>query len=162
MKRRDVITLLGFLSLGGVGVLWRNLASVWRPAPNEHIARTVAAVADLMFPGDGLPGATELGLHTRILAMPDLHALLTQGVAWLDNRAVAQGASDFLALDEARRLAAVDAAFASNEDGTQPFVLALRFHLGTAYYSEPVVKAAFLYTGPPQPDGFADFGDRPA
>jgi hypothetical protein len=32
----------------------------------------------------------------------------------------------------------------------------------TAYYSEPVVKAAFAYTGPPQPDGFADFQDRPA
>ena len=162
MKRRDVITLLGFLSLGSVGVLWRILASAWRPAPYEHIARTVAAVADLMFPGDGLPGATELGLHTRILAMPDLHPLLAQGVAWLDKRAAAQGVSDFLALDEAGRLAAVDAAFASNEDGTQPFVLALRFHLGTAYYSEPLIKAAFPYTGPPQPNGFLDFVDRPA
>jgi len=162
MKRRDVIKLLGFLSLGSVGVLWRAMASAWRPAPDEHIVRTVAAVADLMFPGDGLPGATELGLHTRILAMPDLHALLAQGVAWLDKMAAAQGVSDFLALDEAGRLAAVDAAFASNEDGTQPFVLALRFYLGTAYYSEPLIKAAFPYTGPPQPNGFVDFVDRPA
>jgi hypothetical protein len=162
MKRRDVITLLGFLSLGNVGVLWRAMASAWRPAPYEHIASTVAAVADLMFPGDGLPGATELGLHTRILAMPDLHTLLAQGVAWLDKSAAAQGVSDFLALDEAGRLAAVDAAFASNEDGTQPFVLALRFYLGTAYYSEPLIKAAFPYTGPPQPNGFVDFVDRPA
>lgn len=162
MKRRDFITLLGFLSLGSVGVLWRAMASAWRPAPDEHIVRTVAAVADLMFPGDGLPGATELGLHTPILAMPDLHALLTQGVAWLDKRAAAQGVSDFLALDEARRLAAVDAAFTSNNDGTQPFVLTLRFHLGMAYYSEPLIKATFPYTGPPQPNGFADFVDRPA
>jgi Gluconate 2-dehydrogenase subunit 3 len=162
MKRRDVITLLGFLSLGNVGVLWRVMASAWRPAPYEHIASTVAAVADLMFPGDGLPGATELGLHTRILAMPDLQALLAQGVVSIDKRAAAQGVSDFLALDEAGRLAAVDAAFASNEDGTQSFLLVLRFHLGTAYYSEPLIKAAFPYTGPPQPNGFVDFEDRPA
>jgi hypothetical protein len=162
MKRRDVITLLGFLSLGGFAMLWRNMGSFWRLGPNEHIASTVAAVADLMFPGDGLPGASELGLHKRIVAMPELHALMTRGVVWLDNRAALQGASDFLALDEASRLAAVDAAFGSHDDDTQQFVLALRYHLGTAYYTEPAVKSAFAYTGPPQPDGFADFQDRPA
>ena len=162
MKRRDVITLLGFLSLGGAAVLWRNLASFWRAGSNEHIAHTAAAVADLMFPGDGLPGASELGLHNRIVAMPDLHALMTKGVSWLDKWAVLQGASGFLALDEASRLTAVDAAFASHDDDSQQFVLALRYHLCMAYYAEPVVKAAFAYTGPPQPDGFPDFLDRPA
>jgi Gluconate 2-dehydrogenase subunit 3 len=162
MKRRDVITLLGFLSLGGAAVLWRNLASFWRPGSSEHIVRTAAALADLMFPGEGLPGASELGLHNRIVAIPDLHALMAKGIDWLDNRAGLQGASDFLALDEAGRLAAVDAAFASHDGDTRQFVLALRYHLGMAYYSEPVIKAAFAYTGPPQPDGFADFQDRPA
>ena len=44
MKRRDVIALLGFLSLGGFAMLWRNIGSFWRPGPNEHIARTVAAL----------------------------------------------------------------------------------------------------------------------
>ena len=124
--------------------------------------RTLAAVAELMFPGDGLPGATELGLHHRVLAMPGLHTLVTKGVAWLDTRAVLQGTSDFLALEEGGRLAAVDAAFASHDDGIQQFVRALRLHLGTAYYAEPAIKAAFAYTGPPQPDGFADFQGRPA
>jgi hypothetical protein len=162
VKRRAVISFLGFLSLGGAAVLWRNLSSFWRPSSNEHIARTVAAVADLMLPGDGLPGASGLGLHDRILAMPDLHPLIAKGVVWLDNRAALQGASDFLALDEASRLAAIDAAFASHDDGMQQFVLTLRFHLMTAYYSESVVKAAFSYTGPPQPAGFSDFQDRPA
>jgi hypothetical protein len=162
MKRRNFIALLGGLSLGGAAVLWRNLASFWRPAANEHIVRTLAAVADLMFPGDELPGAAELGLHNRIVAMPDLRDLMTKGVAWLDNRAALEGAADFLALDEAGRMAAVDAAFASRDGETQQFVLALRYHLGTAYYTEPAIKAAFSYTGPPQPDGFADFQDRPA
>ena len=49
--------------------------------------------------------------------------------------------------------AALDAAFASHDDGIQPFVLALRYHLGTAYYTTPAIKSAFAYTGPPQPDG---------
>ncbi len=48
------------------------------------------------------------------------------------------------------------------DQGIQQFLLALRYHLGTAYYSAPAIKAAFAYTGPPQPDGFADFQERPA
>ena len=95
MKRRDIIALLGFLSLGGAAVAWRNLASLWRPSSNEHIARTVAALADLMFPGDGLPGASELGLHNRIVTVPDLVVLLTRGVDWLDKRAAASGCFGF-------------------------------------------------------------------
>jgi len=94
--------------------------------------------------------------------MADLEALIATGVTWLDQRATLQGASDFLALDEAQRLAALDAAFASPDQGIQPFVLALRYHVGTAYYSAPAIKSAFAYTGPPQPDGFADFQERPA
>ena len=162
MKRRDIIALLGLLSLGGAAVAWRNLASLWRPDSNEHIARTVAALADLMFPGDGLPGASELGLHNRIVTVPDLVALLTRGVDWLDKQAARQGVSDFLALDEAKRRETVDSAFASDDGDMRQFVLTFRYHLGTAYYSEPAIKAAFAYTGPPQPDGFADFQDRPA
>jgi hypothetical protein len=65
-------------------------------------------------------------------------------------------------LDERQRLAALDAAFASTEDGIQQFVLALRYHIGTAYYSQPAIKSTFPYTGPPQPDGFPDFQERPA
>jgi hypothetical protein len=83
-------------------------------------------------------------------------------VTWLDRRAALQGASDFLALDQVQRLAALDAAFASPDRGIQPFLLSLRYHLGTAYYSAPAIKSAFAYTGPPQPDGFADFQERPA
>ena len=162
MKRRHVLMLLGFFTAGGAAGVWRLLPSFARPDASEHIARTVAGIADLMFPGDGLPSATALGLHRRVLAMPDLRTALAKGIAWLDARAAVQGAADFLALDEIGRLAAVDAAFASRDDGIQPFVLALRYHLATAYYTEPAIKAAFAYTGPPQPDGFVDFQERPA
>ena len=162
MNRRNVVLLLGALSVGGTAVLWRTLASLWRPGSAERTARTMAAVADVMFPGaDGLPAASTLGLHKDLIASPDLQALITKGVAWLDKHAASHGAADFVALDEAGRLAAIDAAFASKDDGTQPFVFALRQQLGTAYYSEPAIKSKFAYTGPPQPDGFPDFQERP-
>jgi hypothetical protein len=143
MKRRHVLALLGFFSFGGAAVAWRLLASFRRPDAREHIARSIAAIADVMFPGDGLASATALGLHHLVLAMPDLQAQIANGVAWLDKRA------------------ALDSAFASNDDGIQSFVLTLRYHLGTAYYSAPAIKSAFAYTGPPQPAGFADFQKRP-
>jgi len=162
MKRRHVLALLGGLSLGGAAALWRLVTPWSRKDTGEHSARSVAALADLMFPGEGLPRATEVGAHRRVLAMPELQDLIAKGVAWLDKRAALEGAADFLGLDEARRLALVDAAFASREEGIQPFVLALRFHLGTAYYSAPAIKSAFAYAGPPQPEGFPDFQERPA
>jgi hypothetical protein len=162
MKRRHVLALLGFFSLGGAAVAWRLLASFRQPDAREHIARSIAAIADVMFPGDGLPSAAALGLHHQVLAMPDLQAQIANGVVWLDKRAVSQGGSNFLALDEAGKLAALDSAFASHDDGIQSFVLTLRYHLGMAYYSAPGIKSAFAYTGPPQPDGFADFQKRPA
>jgi hypothetical protein len=163
MKRRHVLALLGFFSFGGAAAAaWRLVASLHRPDARDHITRSIAAIAEIMFPGDGLAGAAALGIHHGVLAMPDLQALIATGVAWLDARAASQGVSNFLALDEAGRLAALDAAFASHDDGIQPFVLALRYHLGTAYYATPAIKSAFAYTGPPQPDGFADFQQPPA
>jgi Gluconate 2-dehydrogenase subunit 3 len=162
MNRRHFLALLGFFLLPGVSVFWRLLKPRRAEASEEHIARSVAALADVMFPGDGLPNATELGVHRRVLDMAELQTSIANGIAWLDKHAARQGAADFVALDEARKLAALDAAFASREEGIQPFVLALRYHLGTAYYAAPAVKSAFAYTGPPQPEGFADFQERPA
>jgi gluconate 2-dehydrogenase subunit 3-like protein len=161
MKRRAFITLLGLLSLGGAAALWRNLASFWRPPLNAHIAETVRAVIDLIFPGDGLPGATELGIHNPIIAMTNLQALMTDGVVWLDGRAVRQGAANFIGLDEVGKLAAIEEAFVSKDDDARQFVYTLRFYAGLGYYSEPVIKAAFPYTGPPQPEGFVDFQNPP-
>jgi hypothetical protein len=163
MKRRTLLAFIGFFSLGGTTLAARRLVAFVRgPDEREHITRSIAAIADIMFPGDGTPGAAALDVHRRVLAMPELQDQIANGVSWLDQHAASQGVSSFLALDEAGQLAALDAAFASHDDGIQPFVLTLRYHLGTAYYSAPAVKSAFAYTGPPQPDGFPDFQQRPA
>ena len=157
MQRRDVVALLGTL------LLWSGarLRGAWAAPIPQAPAPSVAAVADILFPGgDGLPAASGLGLHERVLAMADLQPLVSKGVAWLDRHAASQGVANFLALDEARRLAALDAAFASAD--IRSFVLVLREQIGLAYYSEPAIKKAFAYTGPPQPDGFADFQERPS
>ena len=123
----------------------------------------MAAVADTMFPGgDGLPGASALGLHEKVLAASDLDVLVSKGLAWLDRYAASRSVANFVALDEAGRVAALDAAFASTDEGIRPFVFSVRQNLGLAYYSDPAVKKAFAYAGPPQPEGFADFQERPA
>jgi gluconate 2-dehydrogenase subunit 3-like protein len=162
VRRRDIIALFGSLPFGNVAGLWRQTVSLRNSGSTDHVTRTVAAIADVMFPGDGLPNAAALGVHNSVLEMKDLQASITKAIAWLDEWAGSQSAADFLALNEASRVAAIDAAFVSPNDGMQQFVLAMRFHLGTAYYSQPSVKAAFAYAGPPQPEGFADFQEPPA
>jgi Gluconate 2-dehydrogenase subunit 3 len=161
MRRRQFIAIFGLVPLSGTTTLWRNLVSFSQPAFNEHTAQTVMAVTDLMFPGNGLPGASELGVHNRIVAMSDLHDMMRDGVDWLDQLAKGQGATDFLTLDESTRLAAVEAASSSENEEARQFVLSLRYYGALNYYSEPAIKAAFPYTGPPQPEGFADFQDPP-
>jgi hypothetical protein len=162
MRRRHVLALLGIFSFGGAAAAWRLVTLFRVPDAREHLSRSVAAVAETMFPGDGLVSAAALGIHQQVLAKPDLQAQIAQGVAWLDRQAASQGVANFVALNEARRLAALDSAFASHDDGIQLFVLTMRDHLGTAYYSAPAIKSAFAYTDPPQPDGFADFQQRPS
>jgi hypothetical protein len=159
MQRRDVVAVLGTLLVAGVARLRWALAATEPQTP----ASSIAAVADTLFPGgEGLPSASALKLHERVLAMADLRASVAKGVAWLDRHAASRGGTNFAALDEPDRVAALDAAFASADDGIRAFVLALRAQIGLDYYSDPVIKKAFAYTGPPQPEGFVDFQERPS
>ena len=158
MQRRNVMALLAALALDGGAMLRRALAALGPQPPGP----TMAAIVDTMFPGgDGLPGATTLRLHERVLAVPDLQDSIGKGIAWLDRYATSRGSNSFAALDETARLSALDAAFASTDDGIRPFVLALRREIGQLYYADPAIKKAFAYSGPPQPDGFPDFQERP-
>jgi hypothetical protein len=99
MRRRVFIAIFGSALLGGTALLWRNLSSFWRPGFDLHIAETVKALTGLLFPGDELPGAAELGIHDRVLAMAKLRDTMADGVGWFDQRAKSQGAANFLALE---------------------------------------------------------------
>ena len=161
MRRRVFIAIFGSALLGGTTILWRSLSLFWRPGFDTHMAEAVKALTDLLFPGDELPGAVELGIHNRVLATAELRDTMADGVGWFDQRAKSQGAANFLALDENARSAAIEAAFASSDEAAKQFVVLLRFYAGLNYYSHPTIKAAFPYTDPPQPEGFADFQDPP-
>ena len=159
VQRRDVMAVLAALLLAGSAKLRQALAAT---EPQTR-SSAVAAVADTLFPGgEGLPAASALGLHERLLAMADLQSSIAKGIAWLDRHATSRGVGSFAALDPAGRLAALDAAFASADNGMRPFVLMLREQIGLSYYSHPLIKKTFAYTGPPQPEGFIDFRERPS
>ncbi len=158
-RRAFLIAILGLPLLGGAAVLWRNFASILglRRRPGQ----AVTAIVDLMFPGEAAPSAVSLGIHDAIKEMPDLQALILDGVAWLDRWAILQGMPDFMSLDEIGKQHALEAALASDDDIASQFVQLVRLRAGLIYYSEPVIKATFPYTGPPQPNGFGDFAGPP-
>jgi Gluconate 2-dehydrogenase subunit 3 len=160
-RRAFVSALLGLPLLGGVMMFWHRMPSFWSRRFDEHVGKSVAEIIDLMFPGYGLPGATPLGIPSRIVEMSDFRDLMTAGVAWLDEWAIRQRVSDFLALDEDGKQKALEAAFTSKNDAASRFVYSMRFYAGLMYYSEPTIKAAFAYTRPPQPQGFPDFTNAP-
>ena len=135
MRRRVFIAIFGSALLGGTALLWRNLSSFWRPGIDADIAETVKALTGLLFPGDELPGAAELEIHNRVLAMAELRDTMADGVGWFDQRAKSQGAANFLALDERARSAAIEAAFVSGDDAAKQLVVLLRFYAGLNYYS---------------------------
>jgi hypothetical protein len=109
----------------------------------------------------GRSSAVSLGIADAVKEMPDLQTLIPDGVAWLDRWAVRQGVPDFLSLDEIGKQHALEAALGSDDDVASQFIWLIRFRAGLIYYSEPAIKAAFRYTGPPQPNGFGDFAGPP-
>src|SRR5581483_10486951 len=122
MRRRDFVMLVagaaswpGRLAAQTNGAVRAAFWQLFRPwgraqASQEPTARALAALAEAMFPGDGLPGASELGIHRRVLEIAEFKAPIAAGIAWLDAYAARGGARDFASLDEAHRLAALDAA----------------------------------------------------
>ena len=158
-RRAFLIPILGLPLLGGVAMLWRNFASTL--GLRRRTEHPVTAIIDLMFPGDAAPSAVSLGIPDAIKEMSDLKPLIPDGVAWLDRWAVRQGAPDFISLDETDKQHALEAALASDDHVARQFVWLIRLRAGLIYYSEPAIKAAFPYTGPPQPNGFGDFAGPP-
>ena len=173
IHRRTLLKIFAAFPLlvGPVTIATRALGT-WRRPPrfDLHAQQTISAVIDRMLPGEDLPGALALGIDRRIAAMAqipprqplsELHRSLATGVAWLDNRARAAGAADFLRLESARQEAVLRAGLRSRGDDAAAIVWTLRDRAFALYYTHPAIMAAFAYAGPPQPRGFPDFQDPP-
>jgi hypothetical protein len=170
--RRTLLRIFaGLPFLAGPGLAaWRALAARRPPHFDQHVQQTLSAVIDRMLPADELPGAGSLGIDQHISAMADvpprqplreLHQTFADGVAWLDRRARAAAARDFLALDEAQQEALLTAGLNSKDEDAAGFVWTLRDRAFALYYTHPAIVGAFAYAGPPQPGGFPDFRDAP-
>ena len=158
------------LVVGPVTLARRAVGALQRPPFDLHAQRTVSVVIDRMLPGEGLPGAVALGIDRRIAAMArippgqplsELHRRLAIGVAWLDKKARAAGAPEFLRLEPTQQEAILRAGLRSKNDDAAAIVWTLRDRSFALYYTHPTIMAAFAYAGPPQPRGFPDFQDAP-
>jgi len=115
---------------------------------------TLASVLDEIIPPspDGrLPGAGEVGVAThvdRALAqLPDLRAMVRDGLAELEQAAEARHGRRFAALSRPERAALV---------GEQSFTFPLTLHTYVGYYQAPRVVAALgMEPRPPHPQGYA-------
>ncbi len=164
LSRRWLLALLARLPLlAGVATGTRAFAARRPTRLDAHAQRTISAVVDLMLPADELPGGLTLRIDRGVIAMADAELLrdLAKGVAWLDARARARGAANFVGLDAAGRESVLQAGLASNAEGASAIVRTLRNHAFTLYYTDPEIMAAFSYAGPPQPNGFPDFQEAP-
>jgi hypothetical protein len=116
-------------------------------------ASTLASVLDDLLPpssGGRLPGAGALGVGEHVAAalanMPDLRAMIVEGLDMLEARARQRGTDGFGALPPDERLAAL------NEQG---FVFPLLFQACTGYYQHPkVLEHLGLDPRPPHPKGY--------
>jgi hypothetical protein len=115
--------------------------------------RTLRSVLDELIPpsSDGrLPGAGAIGLagyiQTALPKLPDLWAMVVQGLGDLDAIAVARHGRPFVDLAQVEKVALL---------GEQAFALPLSMHAFVGYYQDPRVVAALgMEARPPHPQGY--------
>jgi len=117
--------------------------------------QALACVLDAIVPArdDGrLPAAGALGLVAPVSErLGDAAPLVAQGLAALEERAVARGASGLAALEPGDRAELLEE-FATQQPAFLPL---LSFHTYTAYYQHPrVLEALGLEARPPYPGGY--------
>lgn len=116
--------------------------------------RALAYVLDAIIPpsADGrMPGAGAVGIATHVegvlRTLPDLHAMVVEGLRDLDTQARTQHDRAFADLGEAERAALV---------AMQGFSYALVPHAYVGYYQQDrVLEAIGMEPRPPHPEGYA-------
>jgi hypothetical protein len=125
---------------------------------SDDQARVLACVLDQIIPPseDGrFPGAGQAGVATAVddalRGMPELRAMVVQGLAALDALARQRSKREFAALSAAEQ-AMVMAELASSEHAFPPILILHAYH---GYYSQPrVLEALGLAPRPPHPEGY--------
>ncbi len=115
--------------------------------------RTLASVLDEVIPpsGDGqLPGAGEIGvagyIDEALRRLPELRAVIADGLAAVNDLARQQGAADFAALARADKVQLLS---------QQGFMFPLTLHAFIGYYQDPrVAQRLGLAPRPPHPQGY--------
>ena len=120
---------------------------------SEDALSVLASVLDEIIPpsDDGkIPGAGQAGVATHLdralRTMPDLHAMIAQGLSDLEEVARARHGQPFRALTRDRKRDLL---------GEQGFIMPLTLHTYVGYYqNEQVVAALGLDPRPPHPQGY--------
>jgi hypothetical protein len=119
----------------------------------ESELATLASVLDEIIPPspDGrLPGAGEVGVAAHVdralVTLPDLRAMVREGLAELEQAAESRHGRRFTALEKRERAALV---------AEQSFTFPLTLHTYVGYYQAPRVVAALgMEPRPPHPQGY--------
>jgi len=127
------------------------------PALTAAQLRALAVVLDDIIPprADGLPGAGGVGVAAYVdevlNALPELKAMVAQGLDALDGLARARGAVSVADLPAAEQTALVNQ-LACSDNALPPIVM---LHAFAGYYQQPrVIEALGLPVRPPHPQGY--------
>jgi hypothetical protein len=159
--RRQLLAAGGLLALAALYKRWWDGRHDRRP-PEASSQNTLQAWVDLLLPADGdAPGAVALGVD-RLIAdaarrNATLGALMSAGIAWVDEQARRRGGASFAALDQAAREAIVTQA-QSSAPGSTPRVFFQSTLDDTLYhhYGDARSWPALGFERPPQPLGYPD------
>ena len=136
-------------------------------AQSRILTEMLAAVVDVIVPGDETPAASDLGIHVRLIdqarRIPNYPALLSEGLGWLEQRARTDHGLPFLQLSMDRKEALFALAFdAAPQSLPHVFARRVRDDALTAYYRDARAWGGLGFDQPIQPAGYPDHQDPPA
>jgi hypothetical protein len=140
---------------------------LWSAPPTPAMLHTLQAYCDTLIPADETPSATQVGVHTQVVAQAaknELYqGLLLRGCAWLDEQARQHGVAHFASLDAAPRDQIVHlAAQAPRRSLPRVFFERTRQDAFFYYYAHPQSWRGLGYQRTPQPLGFMDYVAAPS
>jgi hypothetical protein len=134
-------------------------------AIRRHKLNALSSYLDTLFPGEGLPRASELKLHeylvTHALEVENYVQLLSLGCYWLNAQSAPGG--NFVLIDEAMKVDLVTRMETSTAGSLERQFFERTLSDATKfYYAHPRTWRGLGFKGPPQPTGFPDYARAPS